>query len=148
MKSGREALVGECRTFTRYLVGSDPDSYVVRKYVEAHEASAGLAPARRFDRLLVRAAAASVGLARLADSYVRVFDSGAVLRRKLVLLLAILETCSPSYKVIDTPPGGARWVLLIRLAAIGSTALLSLVVGTLMFGPLQLALRERHRGSA
>lgn len=135
----------ECRTFTHYLLGCEPHSYAVRKYAEAHCVSPVFSAGTRFDDFLLKAARSHWLLAKLADSYARVAAPGALLRKKLVLLLAILETSPPSYQMLDAVQSGGRLALFLRLAGRGSASILSLTAGSLVFLPAQLLLKEGSR---
>lgn len=132
----------ECRIFARYLIGYNPNSYAVRKYAEAHQVSTAFIPDTPFDRFVLRVARSHWVLTKLADSYARIAVPGTVLRKKLVLLLAILETSPPTYRVIDAVESGGTLALYLRLAGRGAASLLSLSVGSLVFLPAQLLLRE------
>jgi nucleoside-diphosphate-sugar epimerase len=138
-----DSLDEECRVFTRHLLGIEPTRYIVDHYVRAHLVSPKFAPDDGFDRYLVRFAARHFVLARLADSYARVFVSGSLLRRKLVLLLAILETAPPSHRLIDQPPGGGPILIAGRLVAQGILWLAGLVAASLFLAPARLTMRTR-----
>jgi NADH dehydrogenase len=138
-------LEGECHVFTRHLIGGDPTPYIVEHYVRAHQASGRLMPGDRFDRLLVRIAARHRLLARCADSYARVFVPASLLRRKLVLLLAILETAPETHRVIDAPPGGGAMLIAGRLIGQGVLWLAGLLAAAVLLAPVQLAIGQRKR---
>jgi hypothetical protein len=138
-------LARECSVFTEYLLGCAATSYVVRKYSDAHQISEVFETGNRFDFLLLRIARADWRMAKVADSYSRVFAPQTLLRKKLVLLLAILETSSPSYRLIDTVEGGSKLLLWIRLAGRGAVSVLSLLLGIAMFFPTQLLMRGAQR---
>ena len=141
--AGDRTLEGECRVFTRHVIGSDPTPYIVEHYVRAHHVSPKLAPGDRFDGYLVRFAARHRMLARIADSYARVFASRSLLRRKLVLLLAILETAPQTHRVIDHPPGGGLILITGRLVGHGVLWMAGLLAGTVLLGPARLAIGRR-----
>jgi hypothetical protein len=128
----------ECLVFTEYLLGCAPHPYVVRKYADAHQVSPVFSNGSGFDFFLVRAARTHGTITKFADAYARLFRPATLLRKKLVLLLAILETCSPSYRLIDSVDCGSRPVLLVRLCGKGIAALLSLIGGVLLFLPVQI----------
>jgi hypothetical protein len=78
--------------------------------------------------VLVLAAARGPVLARIADAYASVFARRGLLRRKLALLLAILETRLGTYRALDAPTTSSRTALLVRLcvttcAMMGSAAI-------------------------
>jgi hypothetical protein len=131
-------LERECRVYCRYLLGRSPDEYVLQKYqaFHAHERAAVVQTADRFDRLLLSASLCCPFSARLVDTYANHFFKRSVVRKKLVLLLAILE-CSPAtYRLIDSTDRGGR------LRVIGVLSVRSLLYAVLWlvaivgFGPL------------
>ncbi len=131
-------LERECRTFATYLVGTPPNSYVCAKYVETHDHA--LQVRSHFDRLLLSVARRGALGAKLADSYARVFCPQALLRKKLVLLLAILETCSPSYHLIDDLDSNSPTVLVLRMSARAIGSLVALAAAVPFLLPAQLIL--------
>ncbi|HEX5070063.1 MAG TPA: NAD-dependent epimerase/dehydratase family protein [Vicinamibacterales bacterium] len=131
------ALPGECRVFTRYLLGRNPDAYVQAKYTQALAAVPALAPRSRFDEVLIRFAGRGPFAARLADSYASLFQPGSALRKRLVLLLAILETHPPFSTQIDRAPGSASRAAA-GIVAHGMLGALSLVAGLLLFLPVRI----------
>jgi hypothetical protein len=143
--SDLRALERECEVFARYLVGRPPSAYVRRNYLAGHDAGV-LDRAERgvLDAVLVRVAAGGPTAARVADAYARVFDRGAVLRRKLVLLLAILESSPPTHA--EFVPAGAvgRLRVLSRLAGAVAGFLAALGAGALVFLPIHVALGLRE----
>jgi len=90
-------LERECRVFTHYLAGREPTAFVVAKYRAAHQARTLDGPATRFDARLVTVARVHPVLAWAVDAAARFVAPRGSLRKKLVLLLAILETCPPFY---------------------------------------------------
>jgi len=131
-------MESECQVFTRYLLGCSPQSYVVKKYTDAHRVAAVFSKGSRFDELLVRAARVHPALTRLADSHARMFAPTGLLRKKLVLLLAILETSAPSCHLIDAVDGGGKVALLARLFVKGIAFAFSVIAGAILFLPLQI----------
>lgn len=135
------ALEAECGRLTRYLLGEAPSSYVVACYLRAHRASPAFAPQDAFDRVALRLAAAPLG-APLADAHARLFAPTSTLRRKLVLLLAILETSAPSFRRVDAPGPRLAALAWLRLAWIGLTAGLAALLGCLLLLPVQAVCRR------
>jgi hypothetical protein len=134
-------LQRECRLFTQYLLGCAPDTYVERKYIEAHETLSNLAPANRFDIFLIGAARRNSVLLKLADAYAGIFDNRGLLRRKLVLLFAILETSPPFFQKIDAVDGEGRFLLACSAIVRGVISVLSLIAGAILFVPASMILR-------
>lgn len=137
--TNHQPLVHECGVFTRYLVSSMPSPYVVEKYLHAHEKSSAYLPSDFFDRALVRFASQGPRRTRLADSYACLLARKSALRKKLVLLSAILESCAPSHEIFDFVDADPRPILLARLAGTGVLFLAHLLTGLVLFGPLQLS---------
>ena len=133
-------LARECDVLCRFLVGAPATPYVTAAYERAHRISPPLAePPHGFDRVHVAIAGRGVLAARLADSYARVLRPAGALRRKLVLLVAILESCSPSYRAFERPDrrSAVGTVLLIVRLATGFVA--ATVLAVLLFAPLHMA---------
>ena len=145
MSTPAVVLQTECRVFTRHLIGREPDEYVIRKYTEAHGSLPALAPSLAVDDPLLRFARRSAVTARLADAYAAMFAPASALRKKLVLLVAILETSRASYQAVDAPLGGSALGALLRLAVTGAGAVAILLLGTVILGPVHLAAAARGK---
>ena len=137
MSTPRPVLEHECRTFTRYLAGRDPTPYVVAKYCEAHEVSAAFG-GDRFDRRLTAAARYHSATTLLADAYARFFAPHGLLRKKLVLLLAILEISPPFFQKLNRLPAGGRVAQTLYVGARLLLFGLALLGGVMAFLPVQL----------
>ncbi|HEX8069702.1 MAG TPA: hypothetical protein VF546_07120 [Pyrinomonadaceae bacterium] len=138
--AGLRALDDECVAFARYLVRQTPSAYVQGKYREAH-AAGGLCQRRagdHFDHFLLHAAARHPRAARLVDAYTAVFCKRATVRKKWVLLLAIMESCGPSYLYFDAPEPYGKRVLAIRMLWQGAAFVLTLGLAVLLLLPAQL----------
>lgn len=140
-------LRAECRVFTRHLLGRTPDEYVMDRYRSAHETVPALAAGGRFDESLLACARLGPLGTKIADAYAGLFFRHSVLRKKLILLLAILETRPPFSETIDASIVGSPPVLLARLVLKTTGALLSLVAGTVIFTPIRAALALRGGGA-
>ncbi len=133
-------LERECSTYARYLIGQLPTRYVIAQYVAFHRATGALTDAKfdSFDRFLVKVSAGGPLWARLTDSYASVFRKDSVLRKKLVLMLAILECAPPSFEALDRVDGGGWLLTASRLGFWASRYALALFVSTLIFTPVRL----------
>lgn len=134
-------LDSECAVFSKYLARQVPTPYILAKYREAHQASPKLARQHPspFDNVLVKLSRKHTATAKLVDAYTALFFRDAMTRKKMVLLIAILESSAPTYPIFDEPePGGAR-VFLVRFVMYGIVFALALVLATLMLLPLHLA---------
>jgi hypothetical protein len=130
----------ECAVFTRYLLGHDPAPRVRAAYRRAHDRAVELgvedvrAPRGR-ERALLELARRGPWRARAADSFARVFAPRGALRRKLVCLLAILESGAPTDAELDTADAGSAPAFVARfvLAGLGFAARVVLVALWLPF---------------
>jgi len=131
---------GECAVFARYLSGQTAAPWVRDRYQAAlRRRGSELGVRNRFDALLLRLGARHPLLARLADLHARFFCADAALRRRLVMLLAIMETHAPTVALLDRADGGA-WRFMSGLLVRSATASLLLACAILLLLPLQLAL--------
>jgi NADH dehydrogenase len=135
------SLAEEADTLCRHLTGQAPSEYVRRKYVEAHVVGVGPDRGPSFDDTLVAFARRGPNRARLADAYAAVFSRGGTLRRKLVLLLAILESTGETSKIVDAPDEGSasRFILEAVVRCISFPAIV--LLATLWLGPRHLRAR-------
>ena len=132
----------ECAVFCRYLLGTKPTEYVMRKYEEAHKLGCvddGMT-SDPFDRTLTALAKISPVATRIVDSYAAVFFHNCLLRRKLILLLAILESCAPSHSSLDTVDEGPRSLIAVKLVQSACASGFLLLIAILMFVPLHAML--------
>ncbi len=136
-----KGLEAECGVFARYLADASPDDAIVAKYVEAHRVRPELEARDRFDRALLALARAGPLATRLADAHARIFARGSALRRKLVLVLAILETSPSSFEKIDDSGTGPGAFAFARLGLHGLRAAVVLALGAAILLPVQLVLR-------
>jgi NADH dehydrogenase len=133
--SDDQTLRAECRHLHSYLFDCEPAERVWFAYHRAHQLQAvNEATTDEWDRRLLRAVRRYPWLCRTIDSYCRIFAPGALLRRKLVLLLAIAEW-EPSlnhHVQLDRPVSRPLVALriAIRLAAAALLAFLAAIVLT------------------
>jgi NADH dehydrogenase len=147
---GRDAELHEreCRVFSRYLTGQLPEAGMCEKYSEALASRQHrlLEVHGRFDALLLRLAAVHPLLTRFTDIYSRFCYSDSVLRRRLVMLLAVLETRGSVFMQLDSPncAGMAGFLFGMGVRGVASVVLLVLSLFTLL--PLQLLLGRNGNG--
>lgn len=144
-------LDAECRVFCQYLIGLKPNDYVLGKYREAHRSSTlyRASDSNSFARFLTNFARLSPLATRVADIYGFSFQRNSLLRRKLVLLLAILESSVPSHSHFDSVVEGGIAMLFLRLAWRGSLSLLAFLISVVVLAPSHLFIllrskRQRH----
>lgn len=136
MDSSRD-LRRECCAFTRYLCGLEASDYVVERYAAAHREPAAFAPSSRFDRWLLTVARRVPWLTRVADSSSRLLMPESVLRLKLLLLLAILETSPQVHLHTAGPfPAASPFIVCVKLAASATLGVVLGVLGLALFVPL------------
>lgn len=141
-------LADECRVFARYLTGAAAADYVHEQYLHSFDVMppSRLALRDRFDGVLLKLARVHPWLTQGVDIYSRLLRTDSVVRRRLVLLLALLESHGDTVDRLDRPDAGglAGLVLGMGLRGLGSLLLLLPVLAVLL--PLHLLLRGR--GSA
>jgi hypothetical protein len=129
-------LGAEHRSFARHLAGVEPSALQIAKYVDFHRLQA-LAPRNAFDARLYRLSrAGSFGLV-LADAYTGTLYRKSLVRAKLVLSVAILESAAPSFVALDRPDPGGRWVFVSMAFRVGLSAL-ALVTAALLLAPFHV----------
>ena len=133
----RAGLEHECRTFTRYLVGHEPSPYVVAKYCDAHSSSPAFR-GDRFDERLVVVARWHPVTALVTDAYATIFAPHSALRKKLVLVLAILEVSPPFCRELENLQGGGLATQALRVGARLLVFTPALLVGVIMLLPVRL----------
>jgi hypothetical protein len=145
-------LQDECAVFTHYLVGEWPNQYVVGKYREAHAVShifENVDPSS-FDGFLLNMATNHPFGTRLVDAYTAVFSKSSIFRKKMILLMAILESCAPTYLQFDRPDPTPSLVLVVRLLQRGCAFGLSFFLSTVFLLPIHVGFSvvpgRAHRG--
>jgi len=133
-------LMHECKVFTSYLIMQVPNAYVVEKYQAGHMISNLHCEPRpyTFDKMLVTIASRHRFLTRLVDSYSRVVFPASVVRRKLILLMAILESCSPTHEEFEVGDKTRKGVACIRIWEGVATFLFNVALSMLFLGPLHV----------
>ena len=147
--SGREdELRDECRLFTRYLVGRDPDGYVLDCYVRLQPAAlGGTTAAAPADAVLLKTGRSGLVRLRLADAYARCFRPRCLLRRKLILTFAILENSARFHSQFTSGSGSSCPAALARLAASMMVFGLALVASLFVVAPPAVLSAWRSRRS-
>ena len=135
----------ECETFSRYLLGRPADAYLLRKYCEASSLGEPAGERSPFEDLLLRLATLQPLLTRALDAYARWFCPRALLRKKLILVLAIAETWAPSYAELDRADGGGRPMFVARFAAQAIVSGLLVLLAALLLQPMRLLLWARQK---
>jgi len=144
------SLAEECIIFCRYLINQTPNSYVQKKYHEGHVACPALneASADQFDRLLIRIGKMNSFFMKLVDTFTSVFCRFSLFRKKLVLLLAILESCNPTHQYLDSADKASGPVLLIKMICKGLLFIFSLLLSMAFLLPLRIMPANREKRSS
>jgi len=135
----------ECDVFSRYLTGCKPDDYVLKKYTEAFLSSGVLERNvdNKFDRFLLNLALLHPFFTHIADIYSRFFRSDSIVRKRLVLLLAILESWAPSYKNLDNSGANSKAVFFISMLFRGVFMVSALVLSAVTLFPIQIIMSRK-----
>jgi hypothetical protein len=109
----------------------------MQKYHEAHETGSVTigATSRPVDRLIIAFAKIHPAATRIADCYAALFLREGVLRRKLVVLLAILESCAPSYSRLDNVDETLPSLMVLSMIKSVCASGLLLLIAVLTFLP-------------
>lgn len=141
-----EPLERECRLWSRYLAGVAPSEYLIARYIDCHRRSADFSTEPdAVDRLLMGIARAGRLGARLADSYATFFRPRSLLRRKLVLLLALMECAPPTCDLLDRPTARSAAGAIARIGCQAAASLLALAISVVVIGPLHIAAARGRR---
>lgn len=140
------SLQKECRAFTRYLIDIDPDAYVSERYAAAIRQVQALAVQSGFDRLLLRMARIHPLLTCAVDVYSRFFVHASVVRRRLVMLLAIIESSAPTADRLERPDHRGLVGFIAGMAWRSVVLAMLLLVAILTLLPAQLLLGKQVAG--
>jgi len=115
-------LLAECDRFCHYLVDLPATQEVAKAYRVGHRS---LPPSKdvAFDTFLLRFARGGRWPLRLADTYARLVRPESLLRRKMTLAIAVLESSRATHGLMNAGPRSGRMVDGKRR---GSLALLTL----------------------
>jgi hypothetical protein len=141
----RGKLDAESATFARALIGAAVSPYVLDHYARAC-AVYGLARDEAFggfDRATLEFARRSAPAARWADAYCALLHRRGALRRKLIVLSAILEHVAPTDRAFDDLKPSGPVAAFLKLAGQGFVFAGSLLMGLVFLTPARLSRRAR-----
>jgi uncharacterized protein YbjT (DUF2867 family) len=138
------ALRRECEVFCRYLINLKPDDYVLKKYGDCHR-RIDLASGDRFDAFLLKLGSRGVKWCKCCDAYSRFFRPRSPLRKRLIYLLAILETSPRVHTRVDMADDQNRWLVFMRVAFRGGVFVLALLGSSVFLLPAQMLMGGRDK---
>ena len=124
-------VAAEARLFTRYLVGRPPPAELVDRY-RAANAAIFTEPVAREDAALVAFARRHPWSVSLLDAASGLLRPGSLLRNKILLMAAILET-SPAFADEFLPRDARPLRLLLTLLAHGTVAVARAALGAVVY---------------
>ena len=124
----------EARRLARYLAAVDLDARAVGHYDRWHTHVGPAADGDRVDRMLVGLACCCEIGAALADAYTARIRRAGLLRKKLVLLLALIET-SDGEGALDRPVASSPLGFWARMVGRGLGAVFMTLIALLLIGP-------------
>jgi hypothetical protein len=141
-------LRDECRLFSRYLLGREPDAYVLGRYVSLQPAAVNRAPTLTpLDFLLLKTARSGLFGLKIADAYARIFQPRGLLRRKLILIFAILENSRGFHSRFTSGASSSYVLTLVRIAAAVTGFGLALIASLVIIGPRAVVAGRQSRRS-
>jgi hypothetical protein len=132
------ALRTEARQFSRYLIGAEPSDALVARYCDANAILFAAPPSPR-DRARLAFAAAHPWAIPLLDAALAVSDPTSLFRKKLLVMMAILET-TPQFAARTAPRARGLAPTIARVGAAGVSTVLHVAAGL----ALSAALRGRR----
>lgn len=135
-------LKKECTVFCFYLIRWKPNGYILKKYQEGQRAKhlSNTDSIEFFDKLLINLVRVFPRVTKIVDVYTRVFYINSVFRKKIILLLAILESCSPTYSYLDTTDTSNKTLFYLKFFYNGILFLLILFISVILLMPIHLTL--------
>lgn len=136
----------ECLRLSRYLTGEDPHPYVLERYVEARRAwPERFEPTGDLDGALAYGSALRWVPLRALDACGRFVAPACAVRRRLVLLGALLESAPPACERFERPDVGSPAAFFVQAARRGAGTAAAALFGLCLL-PLLHVLRALRRG--
>jgi hypothetical protein len=133
------ALQTEGRALARYLVGRIPPQELIDRYEQANRALS-TEPIDRRDAAVVGFVARHPWSLPFLDAGAGLLGPGSLLRNKILLMAAILET-SPAFADEFLPRNVGPATLILRLVTLGMVAAVQAVLGAVLYAAVT---RLRH----
>jgi len=134
-------LAAECDIFARQIIGRPASDRTIKAYRGALMARGmAAAPTRPFERLTLALARKGTIPAGWVDAYSALLHRRGLVRRRMIVLAAILENTPEGAGAFDSPASGGKARALARLAWAGAAGCVSLALGLLVLMPARLVL--------
>src|SRR5262249_10267853 len=139
-------LEQERAVYARDLSGTAPTAYLVEKYLDFTKSSGR----RQKPTHSTHSWFKSLPEARFGPRWpiaIADFSADSVLRKKLILVLALLKCAPPSFEALDRVPPGGLPGTIFRLAGASARFLAALIVGAAIFTPVRFWMARRWNAS-
>lgn len=130
----------EAQVMARHLTSLPADPSIARHYVQALETAGLDREGSRFDQLTLKLLRLGGIFPSLLDVYCGLLRRRGVLRRRQVLLTAILENAAATHGAYDKPHAKGALGTFAYLAGTGMASGIWFVLSLLVFLPVQIAL--------
>lgn len=138
-RPGRMELEQECQLFARHLVGKGVGGQLIEAYRRAHEEDGPLTnEAQGFERKVLAMARKGGLRLSIADAYVRLLLPTSILRRKLIMVTALLENSVDGADRFNMERSRGAIFGSIKVLYWGMRYALLFAVGALVLGPRHL----------
>ncbi len=132
-------LTQECDIFCHHLLSYQPSEAIRASYIAGQKGMpSGPDDRNALDEFLLRLGRRGGVLLRLADAYSRLARPATLLRRKLILVIAILETSHQSGRIIHADSSATVGRALLRVAFAGLSSVGWTVAAIIFLGPIHL----------
>ena len=137
----------ESKVYTKFLINDEPTSYIQNKYQKAHHRSNIFEGnvSDPFDDFLIKFSSKNGFFTKLADSYASFFKKNSLIRKKLILLLALLESTAPSYRQFESPDSSSMLTIVFWIFLKGAVFAISLIAAIILFMPIKVLFSIRAK---
>lgn len=126
-----DILREECHQITRYLVGQAPPPELMQRYIEAHALLLTEDP-HATEAATIRFIQRHPGSLPYLDAVSAILRPGSLLRKKILVMIAILET-TPTFTAFFFPEPLSAPQFFLRMVGHGFSSGIKFVVGCLLY---------------
>ena len=136
-----DGLAAECRAFARHLSDAAPTPYVLECYARLAPGAAHPLPVatEMIERMLLWMGRSGGVKLRMADGYACIARPRSELRRRLILLVAIMENSPSTSAQFNTADEGSLLVVGARMTGAMVVSVLCTAAGIAVIGPVHVA---------